>query len=91
MVNQTQPAFENHGTRKRPVASVGALAAAVLLAAGLIVTASIAAFSDTTVNSGNTWSSGTVILTDDDAGSAMFIVSNMAPLATVPSHDSDPA
>jgi len=80
MVNQTLEAIENHGSRKRPVASVGALAAAVLLTAGLIVTASIAAFSDTTDNSGNTWSSGTVILTDDDTGSAMFTVTNMAPL-----------
>jgi hypothetical protein len=59
------------------------LAATVLLTTALILSASFAAFSDTTDNSGNTWSAGTVILTDDDAGSAMFIVSDMAPLATV--------
>jgi hypothetical protein len=47
------------------------------------MTASSAAFFDTTVNTGNTWSAGTVILTDDDAGSAMFTVTNMSPLATV--------
>ena len=86
MVNQTQPAIENHGSRKRPVASVGALAAAVLLTAGLIVTASIAAFSDTTDNPGNAWSTGTVILKDDDGGStALFTVTNMAPLDVVTS------
>ena len=81
MVDKTQPAIENHGSRKRP--GFGILAGAVLLTGAFIVTASIAAFSDTTDNSGNTWSSGSVILTDDDAGSAMFIVSDMAPLATV--------
>jgi hypothetical protein len=65
------------------MARVGVLGAAVLLTSALIVTASVAAFSDTTDNSGNTWSAGTVVLTDDDSGSAMFIVSDMAPLATV--------
>ena len=71
-------------SRKRPVASIGVLGAAVLLTTALIMTASMAAFSDTTDNSGNTWSAGTVVLTDDDGpGSAMFTVGNMAPLDTV--------
>ena len=83
MVNETQPAIKNDGSRKRPGWKVGVLAATVLLTTALILTASFAAFSDTTDNSGNTWSAGTVVLTDDDAGSAMFIVSDMAPLATV--------
>ncbi len=83
MLNKTKPPIENDGSRKRPVASVGVLALAVLLTAALIVTASSAAFFATTDNSGNTWSAGTVILTDDDAGSAMFTVTNMSPLATV--------
>jgi hypothetical protein len=43
------------------------------------VTASVAAFSDTTDNAGNTWSAGTVALTDNDFGSAMFTASDMAP------------
>ncbi len=83
MVDETQNAIENDGSRKRRAPRFWVLAATVLLTAAFIVTASIAAFSDTTDNSGNTWSAGTVILTDDDAGSAMFIVSDMAPLATV--------
>ena len=83
MVDETQPAIENHDSRKRPGWRVGVLAATVLLTTALILTASFAAFSDTTDNSGNTWSAGTVVLTDDDSGSAMFIVSDMAPLATV--------
>ena len=62
---------------------IGVSMAAVLLVGVLVVTASSAAFSDTTDNSGNTWSAGTVILTDDDLGSAMFAVSDMAPLASV--------
>jgi hypothetical protein len=65
------------------MARVGVLGAAVLLTSALIVTASLAAFSGTTENTGNTWTAGTVTLTDDDSGSAMFIVSAMAPLATV--------
>lgn len=83
MPNQTQSANENHGSRKRPMARVGVLGAAVLLTSALIVTASVAAFSDTTENTGNTWTAGTVVLTDDDPGSAMFIVSDMAPLTPV--------
>ena len=83
MVDRTQPEVENDGSRKRRAPIFWVLFATVLLTAAFIVTASIAAFSDTTDNSGNTWSAGTVLLTDDDAGSAMFIVSDMAPLATV--------
>lgn len=82
MVNQTQPAIENHGSRKRP--GLGILAGAVLLTGAFIVTASIAAFSATTENTGNTWSAGTVVLTDDDGGSGiMFEVLDMAPLDVV--------
>ena len=71
-------------SRKRPAASIGVIGAAVLLTTALIMTASMAAFSDITDNSGNTWSAGTVVLNDDDGGvSAMFTVGNMAPLDTV--------
>ena len=84
MVDETQPAIENHDSRKRPGWRVGVLAATVLLTTALILTASFAAFSDTTDNSGNTWSTGTVVLTDDDGGvSAMFTVLDMVPLVPV--------
>ena len=81
MVDKTQPAIENHSSRKRP--GLGILAGAVLLTGAFIVTASIAAFSDTTDNTGNTWSTGTVILEDNDLGAAMFTVLDMAPLDVV--------
>ena len=80
MVDEAQPAIENQDSRKGP--RVGILAGAVLLTGAFIVTASLAAFSDTTDNSGNTWSAGSVILTDDDSTSVLFNVGNMLPLAT---------
>lgn len=51
----------------------------VLLSSVTILTASRAAFSDTASNEGNFVSIGDVVLEDDDAGSALFAVSNMAP------------
>lgn len=79
---------DQHDNRPRGVMAfrnrrIGVSMAAVLLVGILVVTASSAAFSGTTDNSGNTWSAGTVILTDDDAGSAMFTASDMAPGASV--------
>ena len=52
---------------------------AILAASALIWTASNGAFSSTTRNSGNAWATGSVALTDDDAGSARFQVSGMTP------------
>ena len=40
------------------------------------------AFSSTTTNSGNSFAAGTVFVDDNDAGSAMYSVSNQAPLAS---------
>ena len=48
MVEETQNAIENESSRKRPGWRVGVLAATVLLTTALILTASFAAFSDTT-------------------------------------------
>ncbi|HET9519105.1 MAG TPA: hypothetical protein VFO77_15390 [Actinoplanes sp.] len=62
------------------------IAAAVvvgLMGSGALVwQASSAAFTATTSNTGNTWTSGTVSLTDNDAGVARFTVSNAVPLQT---------
>ena len=41
------------------------------------------AFSSTTVNSGNDFAAGTVFISDNDAGSAMYNVSNQVPLNSV--------
>jgi hypothetical protein len=56
-----------------------AIAAALLLLTVLTVTRSQAAFSDTTDNTGNSFASGSVVLTDDDTGTAMFTVTAMTP------------
>lgn len=70
---------------KTPTTRLGRVAAAIVTpvaivtAGALISHASNAAFSATTRNSGNNWSTGTVALTDDDAGSARFQVSDMVP------------
>lgn len=51
-----------------------------VMASGVtVLTASRAAFSDTTSNTGNSFSTGTVDLLDDDSGSALFALSNMVP------------
>jgi len=55
---------------------------AVLGAAAMVWHASYAAFSGTTRSSGNSWSTGSVALTDDDAGSARFQATNMTPGST---------
>lgn len=52
---------------------------AVLAAFLLAFQATGAAFSSQTDNTGNIFTAGTVTLTDDDAGVAMFNVSNMKP------------
>jgi hypothetical protein len=66
-------------TRVGKVATVAATPVAAIIAAGIIWQSSYAAFSGQTRNSGNDWATGTVTLTDDDAGSARFQVTNMAP------------
>lgn len=45
----------------------------------LVVTSSRAAFVDTTDNATNTFSAGDVVLDDDDTGSVLFNVANLAP------------
>jgi hypothetical protein len=60
---------------RRPLAT-----AAVLL--GLTVTGAVgtwSAFSSTTANPGNHFAAGTVILSDNDSGTALLSQTNMAP------------
>jgi hypothetical protein len=59
----------------RLVAMLGSL----LLVSFLVVTGSRAAFTGTTDNIGNSWAAGTVSLTDDDTGAAMFNASGLKP------------
>ena len=69
-------------TQITKIAVTAATPVAMIAAAALIWQSSNAAFSGTTRNSGNAWSTGQVALTDDDAGSARFQVENMLPEAT---------
>lgn len=67
------------GPRTRTLLLI-ALPIALILSAVIIWQASYATFSRTTDNPGNTFSSGTVSLTDDDNdGTAMFAVSGLVP------------
>ena len=65
--------------RMSELVTVAATPVAIVAAAGLVYQSSHAAFSGSTRNSGNDWSTGAVALTDDDAGSARFQVANMTP------------
>src|SRR5690606_15703389 len=57
---------------------------ALLLVVFLVLSASRAAFTATTENAGNSVATGTITLSDDDAGSAMFdAVSDLGPLESV--------
>lgn len=61
-------------------ARLAAMGVALLLVVFLVLSASRAAFTATTDNSGNSVGTGTIALADDDAGSAMFeAVSNLGP------------
>lgn len=52
---------------------------AVLLAGAMVWQGSQAAFTSTTRNSGNAWSTGQVLLTDDDNGVAAFTAERITP------------
>lgn len=65
--------------RVQKVAALSAAPVAVLLAGGLVWSGSQAAFTANTRNSGNSWSTGSVLLTDDDAGRAAFTAEGIVP------------
>lgn len=68
--------------RTRRLISWAAVPAALLLSGGLVATASYSAFSATTSNPTNNWTSGSVTLTDDDNDTAMFNATNLKPGST---------
>jgi predicted ribosomally synthesized peptide with SipW-like signal peptide len=61
--------------RAKLAASIGALA--VIVGAGSYGT--FAAFTDTTSNSGNSFTAGDLEITDDDGGATMFTITALAP------------
>ncbi len=58
---------------------VFAFCASMVVISVLVVSSSIAAFSDTTVATGNTFSTGTVDLVDDDLAAVLFNSTGMVP------------
>ncbi len=72
--NQT-PRRNRRAMAYRAIAMVASLA----FVSVLVMTSSRAAFVDTTDNTSNQFSAGTVVLNDDDAGSVLFNVNNLAP------------
>lgn len=67
------------GRRTRRLVLAGALAAAVVTAAAFTWGTAWATFTVTTPTYSTNWSTGTVALADDDAGSALFSVTGLAP------------
>lgn len=65
--------------RVRRIGTAVATPIAIVAAAGMVWQSSYSAFSGTTRNSGNSWSTGSVALTDDDNGTARFQATNMVP------------
>ncbi len=66
-------------TTLRRVAGLAAAPVAILAAGALVWNASSAAFTASTRNAGNSWSTGQVTLTDDDKGAAGFTVTGLVP------------
>lgn len=67
-------------TRRRNTILVAAAAlTALALVVFMIASVTRAAWTDTTDNTGNSWDTGSVSLTDDDLGVAMFTTTNMVP------------
>lgn len=73
-------------TRQPTILSItrlSAIGAALLMLTVLTISRSQAAFSATTENTNNTFSTGSISLTDDDSDAAMFTVTNMQPATPV--------
>ena len=68
--------------RRARLLAVTSVVAGLVGSATLVWHASYSAFTSTTTNPGNSWSAGSVVLTDDDSGSAMFTPTGMKPGST---------
>jgi hypothetical protein len=66
-------------SRIRKIAAFGAAPLAILIAGTMVWQGSQAAFTASTRNAGSAWSTGNVVLTDDDLGAAAFTVENIVP------------
>ena len=75
MTDKSTPGPSRKAMAYRALAMVASLA----FVSVLVMTSSRAAFVDTTDNSSNQFSAGTVALADDDAGSVLFDLTDLAP------------
>lgn len=67
--------------RSVPLAAA-AVVAGLLVSGGLVWQASSAAFTASTQNGSNTWSSGQVLISDNDGGTAMWTATGLVPGST---------
>lgn len=72
---------EHTQRRQRPGIAV-LIPLALLASSAVVYQASNAAFTATTANPANSWASGTVALTDNDSGAALFTASGLKPGST---------
>jgi hypothetical protein len=75
---QAEQDHQGRAVRDRVLRAVAPVAAFVLVGA-LVIVGSRAAFTATTANAGDTWTAGSVVLSDDDSNSAMFSATAMKP------------
>jgi len=68
--------------RTRRIFTLSSAPVAVLVAGLMVWQGSNAAFSADTRNIGNNWETGSVAISDDDGGSAMFQIQNVVPMAS---------
>jgi hypothetical protein len=73
------PGSARPSRRARRLCLAAAAAVALVLAAALVWRSAYAAFTDSTPTYVTTWSTGTVAITDDDAGSAVFTATGLRP------------
>ncbi len=74
--------MKNPSIRARKIVGMSIAPAAILIAGALVWQSSYAAFSTSTRSAGNSWSTGSVALTDDDKGAAAFTAEKLVPGAT---------
>ena len=66
-------------SRTRRIVTLSAAPVAVLLAGAMVWQGSSAAFTAETRNVGNSWETGSMAISDDDGGAAMFQIVNVTP------------
>lgn len=81
--DHNHPVENDPERRRRRLGGAAAVAIAALgsmiAVSAIVVTASVAAFTDTTSNAGNSFSTATIELVDDDLDAAMFSVTGLVP------------